>query len=452
MKGYYQLIRHNGNLDLFRSLEMSILAMANDYPFHIHVEGLRGTGKTTIMRAAREILPPIERIKNCLYNCDPKRPHCPEHRHLSPAEIAEIGVETVPRPFLEISHSAKIGTIVGSIDLQKLTDKMQPAAALLPGTIPQAHRGIIFIDEINRLADTSPELADVLLDVMGTKPGRIQIEETGLPTISLPVQVTVWAASNPDEEPGALMQVRRQLSDRFDVLVNMGRPSDYQTVINILEGRATADPKYGPRPAMAFNQRLSAIDVDDRIRQLLAIIYVDFGLESLRAVEGLQTAATLAAAIDGRRKVTVQDLIQVTPLVLGHRLDHATITSILQYLQSMDGGRVVEPPLIVSGPPPAAKPKAAGNNQTVHYSQTIENKGLLSQLWDEVKSAFGGQSKPAPSPSPVKRIANISSAPASSSEAQIMFNKVSQVAAPPQVATALADLPAECYVNSGEKK
>ena len=64
------------------------------------------------------------------------------------------------------------------------------------GTIPKAHRGIVFIDEINRIADTSPEIVDLLLDVMGTKPGRIQIEEAGLPVTEIPVQVTVWAASN----------------------------------------------------------------------------------------------------------------------------------------------------------------------------------------------------------------------------------------------------------------
>ena len=201
MKHYNQLIRHSGNNDLFRAVEMSIVALSNGIPLHIHAEGLRGTGKTTIMRSIKELLPPILRIKNCIYNCNPDLPHCPEHHHLSPQEITSIGTEVVPCPFLEISHAAKIGTVVGSIDLSKLTS-VQAIAAILPGTIPQAYRGIIFIDEINRLADASPELADVLLDVMGTKPGHIQIEEVGLPIVELPVSVTIWAASNPDEEPG----------------------------------------------------------------------------------------------------------------------------------------------------------------------------------------------------------------------------------------------------------
>ena len=92
--------------------------------------------------------------------------------------------------------------------MAKITDPTNPTAAILPGVVPQAHRGIIFVDEINRLADTSPEITDVLLDVMGTKPGRIQIEEAGIPLVQIPVQVSVWAASNPDEEPGPLEEIR----------------------------------------------------------------------------------------------------------------------------------------------------------------------------------------------------------------------------------------------------
>ncbi len=332
MKSYYQLIRHDGNQELFRTVEMSITALNSGHPFHIHAEGLRGTGKTTIMRAVKGILPPIVRIKNCLYNCHPARPHCPEHRSLSPEQVAAIGTEVVPCPFLEISQSAKIGTVVGSIDLSRLTDKLHPTAALLPGTIPQAHRGIIFIDEINRLADTSPELADVLLDVMGTKPGRIQIEETGLPKIELPVNVTIWAASNPDEEPGPLVQVRKQLSDRFDLALNMGRPSAYQDIMAILDNRSSQ--RLAVKEEFKIAGNMNSVFVSEQLRAALANIYVDYGIESIRAVEGMETAAALTALMNERRQVSIDDLIAVVPLVLGHRTDQATITSILVYLEA----------------------------------------------------------------------------------------------------------------------
>lgn len=330
---YYQLIRHSGNQDLFRVVEMSVAALLSGRPFHIQAEGLRGTGKTTIMRAARELLPPITRIKDCLYNCDPVAPHCPFHRQLSPEEIASLGTEEVPRPFLEISQAAKLGTVVGSIDLAKLTNPTDPLAALLPGTIPQAHRGIIFIDEINRLADTAPELADILLDVMGTRPGRVQIEEPGLPVVELPVTVSIWAASNPDEDPGPLSRIRKQLADRFDLSVAMGRPDSYQAVVNILSGQNDELPVIAN-----IGQLSSTVDniaVSAELRQVLGKIYLDFGLESLRSVTAMETAACLAALLAGSSTAGITELKQVVPLALAHRVNADTIKAIMDYLNGL---------------------------------------------------------------------------------------------------------------------
>ena len=337
MKDYTQLVRHSGNRDLFKAVEISIVALTNHMPLHIHAEGLRGTGKTTILRAARSMLPPILRVKNCIYNCHPESPHCPEHGHLSSQEIKDIGTELVPCPFLEISHAAKIGTVVGSIDLGKLTSRTQTMAAILPGTIPQAHRGIVFIDEINRLSDTSPELADILLDVMGTKPGHIQIEETGLPTVELPVSVTIWAASNPDEEPGSLMRIRKQLADRFDFGISMGKASDYQAVVSILEQRNKKKTLVFDDKTKTVLGKLSNIIIEDHIRKIMATIYVDFNLESLRAIETMEIAASLSCLMGKREKVELVDIADIIPLALAHRIDSKTMAHILEYLKGLDG-------------------------------------------------------------------------------------------------------------------
>lgn len=57
VKAYTELLRHSGNQNLFRAIEMSVLANEVNRPLHIHAEGLLGTGKTTVMRAARDFLP-----------------------------------------------------------------------------------------------------------------------------------------------------------------------------------------------------------------------------------------------------------------------------------------------------------------------------------------------------------------------------------------------------------
>jgi len=99
MKPYFGLARYDGNEPLFNLVEMSIISTLAGEPFHLHAEGLRGTGKTTIMRASRELLPKIKRIAGCIYNCDPKAPICPIHRNMSPEEIAALGTEEIDMPF-----------------------------------------------------------------------------------------------------------------------------------------------------------------------------------------------------------------------------------------------------------------------------------------------------------------------------------------------------------------
>lgn len=364
MRRYTDLVRHGGNRALFKAAEMSVLSTRKGWPFHLHAEGVRGTGKTSILRSMQDVLPRIKRVQGCQYNCTPQAPHCPQHRDLTPTQIKALGTEWVPMPFLEISHSAKLGTVVGTIDLNRITETETPAAVLLPGTLARAHRGIVFVDEINRLADTAPELADVLLDVMGTRPGRLQIEESGLPVVQLPLRATVWAASNPDEEPGPLEEIRRQLADRFDFTVPVGRPNTPHQVRLILDaldkwmmgarlqaeegpansGVGTTVPAAAvaaqPQGGSARRQRLSLLvrsgrhlpQLDDNMRELLATLYIRYELESLRAVEAWQWASRLAALQRGSQRVNRDDLLAVASMILGHRMEARELAELLAEL------------------------------------------------------------------------------------------------------------------------
>ncbi|MDD4775099.1 MAG: magnesium chelatase [Syntrophomonas sp.] len=343
---FAQLERYEGNEALFDLVRMSMVSTIAGEPLHIHAEGLRGTGKTTIMRRAQDILPKIERIKGCIYNCDPAQPHCPHHQGMSPQDIAQIGTELIPMPFLEISHSAKVGTVAGSIDLAKLTDSKNPEAGLLPGLIPQAHRGILFVDEINRLADTAPEITDILLDLMGTKPGVVQIEEAGLPVVSVKVNVSVWAASNPDEDPGPLEEIRRQLSDRFDMVCYMGRPSSIDVIAKMLKDnfhntKAKVE-RHGDividyqqqheiytQIMLQWAERYLQVDLPDFVRNYIARLYIKHNLESIRAIEAMQQGAVLYSITKDRDQATVNDINHILPLILKHRVDADTLVRIL---------------------------------------------------------------------------------------------------------------------------
>lgn len=340
MQDYRKLVRHSGNEQLFLAVELAVLALQTGRPLNIHAHGLRGTGKTTIMRAAKALLPKIKRIKGCPFNCDPRNPTCPEHAGLSPLQISEIGVEEITMPLLEISHSAKLGTVVGSIDLQKLTGEQKAEAALLPGTLARANRGVVFIDEINRLADTAPELADVLLDLMGTKPGRLQIEETGLPKVVVPVTVSVWAASNPDEDPGPLENIRKQLSDRFDCSIMVSRPSNLEELVRIITMADEPQASQVYSPLELDFELWSQVTFPPELLELMARMYLEYDLESIRALQSWYHVARLHAVRSRRTIVSRKDLQATARLCLEHRMELTLINQLERELSQQDS-RVV---------------------------------------------------------------------------------------------------------------
>ncbi|HYE83749.1 MAG TPA: magnesium chelatase [Clostridia bacterium] len=312
MKYNNDIVVHDGNRNLVECLKISALSTYIGVPVHLHATGLRGIGKTTVIRAFKNVLPYIERIKGCNFNCSPEHPVCNVHRGMSREGIEAVGREYIPMPFLEISHSAKPGTVAGGIDLKKLIDKDNPEAALLLGTIPRANRGIIFIDEINRLAETSAQITDILLDVMGTKPGRIQIEETGLSDIELPVSISVWAASNPDEEPGHIKDIRKQLSDRFDFEINVRRPEAIEEIKEVICGpdRLYLD-ELGEKLTAFSKERAKEPEVPDDIYILLANLYKNFSMESIRPVKSILQGAKILTMLENRKCVTREDVVRI---------------------------------------------------------------------------------------------------------------------------------------------
>lgn len=322
---------------MFLALEMSLICTAANIPLHVHAEGLRGTGKTTVMRWGKHIAPDIIQVKQCIYHCHPEWPHCPIHTNRNIQ--ATVETENIPMPFIEIGHGAKLGTILGSVDLAKLTDSNNPKAALLPGSIPMANRGVIFIDEINRLAETAPEITDVLLSLMGTKPGKIKIEEVGLKPWEIQVYSSVWATSNPDERPGPLEEIRKQLSDRFDMVVPVLRPSDPIIIQRLLWNKHQNVSRTAQRTKTSVDIPQKAIKLDkvvvpQNIIKYMADLYIDNDIESFRAIESLDLTSRCLAAMHGKDKVSFDEIKVVLPLVLRHRVEPIVLSNILNDLES----------------------------------------------------------------------------------------------------------------------
>ena len=53
-----------------------ILNVINPLIGGVLIRGERGTGKSTAVRALAQLLPEIEVVKGCCFNCDPHNPDC----------------------------------------------------------------------------------------------------------------------------------------------------------------------------------------------------------------------------------------------------------------------------------------------------------------------------------------------------------------------------------------
>lgn len=189
---------------------------------------------------------------------------------------------------------------------------------------------------------------------MGTKPGVVQIEEAGLPVVHLKVTVSVWAASNPDEDPGPLEEIRRQLSDRFDMVCYMGRPRSIDVLAKMLKENFhtnRVEPESDANHAESYEKKHQAYtrnllkwaeiyeqsDVPDFVRNYIARLYVKHNLESIRAIEAMQQGAVLYGIMNEKSQASINDVICLLPLILKHRLDADSLLRVINDIEGKSG-------------------------------------------------------------------------------------------------------------------
>src|ERR1700712_3853641 len=119
------------------------------------VRGEKGTAKSTAVRGLAALLPDIEVVRGCRFGCAPAapQPNCPDGPPSDPQAV------TVPARLVELPVGASEDRVVGSLDLERAL--AHGVRAFEPGLLASAHRGILYVDEVNLLAD---HLVDVLLD------------------------------------------------------------------------------------------------------------------------------------------------------------------------------------------------------------------------------------------------------------------------------------------------
>jgi magnesium chelatase subunit I len=191
-----------------------------------------------------------------------------------------------------------------------------------PGLLARAHRGFLYIDEVNLLED---HLVDLLLDVAAS--GENVVEREGV-SVRHPAKFVLVGSGNPEEG-----ELRPQLLDRFGLSVEVGTPTDLPTRIDVVRRRDAfeRDPAGFRRQwqgeedklrdqLQSARRHLETVEVGDDALGRAAELCMALGTDGLRGELTLMRAARAVAALDGDSGVNDDHLKRVAPSALRHRL------------------------------------------------------------------------------------------------------------------------------------
>ncbi len=280
------------------------------------VRGEKGTAKSTLVRALAAVLPPIDVVKGDRFSSDPA----------DPAPLSPDGpfgpdpeAETRPVRLVELPVGATEDRVLGSLDLEQALGS--GVTRYEPGLLARAHRGVLYVDEVNLLHD---HLVDLLLDAAAM--GRSTVERDGV-SVEHAARFVLIGTMNPEEG-----ELRPQLLDRFGLAVEVAAPRDPQARAEVVRRRLAfdADPagfaaRFAEQDA-ALTARIrraqelvAEVELDDATLVSIAELCAAFEVDGLRA--DIVTARTAAAhaAWHGRTTITRDDVRAAARLALPHR-------------------------------------------------------------------------------------------------------------------------------------
>ncbi|CAN5905921.1 magnesium chelatase ATPase subunit I [soil metagenome] len=291
------------------------------------VFGDRGTGKSTAVRALAALLPAMRAVVGCRYHCDPAADaasceHCAVLKSAARSGGAKAAIKShlIPVPVVDLPLGATEDRVVGALDLERAL--AQGIKAFEPGLLARAHRGFLYIDEVNLLED---HLVDLLIDVAAS--GENVVEREGL-SVRHPARFVLVGSGNPEEG-----ELRPQLLDRFGLSVEVKTPTDLASRVDVVKRRdayerdppgfteqwAKAEARVR-RQIVTARGRIADVVVPDAALENAARLCMSLGTDGLRGELTLIRAARAFAALEGDAEVNVTHLRRVAPPALRHRL------------------------------------------------------------------------------------------------------------------------------------
>ena len=313
------------------------------------VRGEKGTAKSTMVRGLAALLPPVPVVPGCPYSCDPAAPDpaCPAGPH------SAVAPELRPVTLAELPVGATEDRLTGSLDIERVLTA--GTTAFQPGLLAAAHRGVLYVDEVNLLHD---HLVDLLLDAAAL--GVNYVEREGV-SVRHASRFLLVGTMNPEEG-----ELRPQLLDRFGLTVQVTASQDPAERAEVVRRRLAfeADPAAFARrfaadtaalagQVAAAQARLPRVDLPDAALRQICAVCGAFGVDGMRADLVTARTAIALAAWRGRDVVTEEDIRIAARLALPHRrrrdpfdapgLDEQALDDALREAASHDPGDPGDP-------------------------------------------------------------------------------------------------------------
>jgi len=284
------------------------------------IRGAKGTGKSTAVRALADLLPEIEVVKGCPFNCNPRDPTnmCEICRRKYEAG-EELPVEKRKMRIVTLPIGATEDRVVGTLDITKAI--REGVKALEPGLLAEANQNILYVDEINLLPD---HIVDDILDAAAS--GWNVVEREGI-SVAHPARFILIGTMNPEEG-----ELRPQLLDRMALHVQVDTIYDRELRIEIMKRNLEfeEDPigfreKYREeqeklrRRIIEARKILPKVKVPVDLRECIARMCIKLHVDGHRPdIIMLKTSKALAA-FEGRTEVKPEDILTCAYLTLSHR-------------------------------------------------------------------------------------------------------------------------------------
>ncbi|RPF32518.1 putative cobaltochelatase [Streptomyces sp. TLI_185] len=279
------------------------------------VRGEKGTAKSTAVRALSALLPEVAVVAGCRFSCDPAAPDpsCPDGPH-EPGPGAQR-----PSRMVELPVGASEDRLVGALDIERAL--AEGVKAFEPGLLADAHRGILYVDEVNLLHD---HLVDLLLDAAAM--GASYVEREGV-SVRHAARFLLVGTMNPEEG-----ELRPQLLDRFGLTVEVAASREPDQRVEVVRRRLAydddptgfvtrwADEEASVRQRIvAARELLPSVRLGDGALRQIAATCAAFEVDGMRADIVMARTATALAAWAGRTDVLAEDVRQAALLALPHR-------------------------------------------------------------------------------------------------------------------------------------